>query len=87
MGVLHKDIKPSNILMVQDEQEKWFPKLTDFGIGILTDRSKLANYNITPAGFTGSNGMIHDSSRTGTRMYAPPESLSDKLIEVLGLRR
>jgi class 3 adenylate cyclase/tetratricopeptide (TPR) repeat protein len=74
VAVLHKDIKPSNVLMVQDETEEWYPRLTDFGIGTLTDRSKLADHNITAAGFTASGLTLSESYRTGTQMYAPPES-------------
>jgi hypothetical protein len=84
VGVLHKDIKPSNVLMVTDAADDTYPRLTDFGIGILTDRARLDQFNITAAGFTASNISVNDSSRTGTRMYAPPESLADKPHTVQG---
>src|SRR5213078_2518105 len=73
VGVLHKDIKPSNILI--DESHGTRPVLTDFGIGILSDRSRLQAHAVTETGFT--QITQNDSSRTGTRMYAPPESLQD----------
>jgi serine/threonine-protein kinase len=84
IAILHKDIKPANVLMVQDEAGEWYPRLTDFGIGILTDRSRLLDHNITADGFTASNLTLNDSSRTGTRMYSPPESLSSKPHTVQG---
>jgi serine/threonine protein kinase/class 3 adenylate cyclase len=84
VGILHKDIKPSNVLMVVDDNGSVYPRLTDFGIGILTDRSRLAHYNITEIGFTASNLTVNDSSRTGTRMYSPPESQLEKPHTVQG---
>src|SRR5258706_6418962 len=84
VGILHKDIKPSNVLMVQDFEEAFYPRLTDFGIGILTDRSRLGAYNITMTGFTSSTITMNESSRSGTQMYAPPESLAGKPHSVQG---
>jgi WD40 repeat protein/class 3 adenylate cyclase len=83
-GILHKDIKPSNVLMEQDANGEYFPRLSDFGIGILTDRGRLKDLNITAAGFTHSNLTLNDSSRTGTRMYTPPECLADKPHTIQG---
>ena len=84
VGILHKDIKPSNVLMMVDTDGWFYPRLSDFGIGILTDRSRLASFNITAIGFTALNIEINDSSRTGTRMYSPPESLLDRPHTVQG---
>lgn len=84
VGILHKDIKPSNVMMGQDADGTVYPRLTDFGIGILTDRDRLKHFNITAAGFTASNITMDDSSRTGTRMYSPPESMSGKPHTVQG---
>lgn len=73
VNVVHKDLKPSNILIrLTGENPK--PVVADFGIGVLTDTSVLLQNNIT---FTGGINTLfsNDSSRTGTRLYAPPESL------------
>ncbi len=83
VGVLHKDLKPSNILM-RDDGQGAYPVITDFGIGILTDRSLLAQHDITVAGFTQSAITENESSRTGTRLYAPPESLLNQPFTVQG---
>jgi serine/threonine protein kinase/class 3 adenylate cyclase len=84
VGVLHKDIKPSNILMSQSSGGEPQAKLADFGIGMLAEPGRLGQYNITEAGFTASNISIAESSRTGTRMYAPPESLTDVPFTIQG---
>jgi serine/threonine-protein kinase len=83
VGVLHKDLKPSNILM-RDDGQGFYPCITDFGIGILTDRSQLEKHDITTVGFTQSDLTENESSRTGTRLYAPPESLLNKPFTVQG---
>jgi class 3 adenylate cyclase/serine/threonine protein kinase len=75
-GVLHKDIKPSNILIHTERDGRLQPRLADFGIGLLADRSQLAARQITESGFTVVTE--DDSSRTGTRLYAPPELLEGK---------
>ena len=81
VGILHKDIKPANILIYEDEFGVARPRLSDFGIGMLTDKSQLAQRNITLAGFTDA---VDDEITTGTRMYAPPELLAGKPFTVLG---
>jgi len=75
VGILHKDIKPANILIYYDDNDRPRPRLADFGIGELVDRSRLDSGNITSAGFTKSIEQPHASGTTGTQMYLPPESL------------
>lgn len=84
VGVLHKDIKPSNILIYRGTDGEVLPRLTDFGIGELTDPSQLANRNITMVSMTSSLITGNESSRTGTRMYSPPEMLMGKPFTIQG---
>jgi hypothetical protein len=71
--IIHKDLKPSNIFMRQDSAGRWQPLLADFGIGAVADRAELEKRGITVAGWTQSL-VEPGSSRTGTRMYQPPEA-------------
>jgi class 3 adenylate cyclase/tetratricopeptide (TPR) repeat protein len=82
IGIIHKDIKPSNILITGTGNGAR-AKLGDFGIGVLSELSRLIEQNITVAGFT---GMLHDddSSRTGTRLYSAPEYLAGAAASVQG---
>ena len=75
VGVLHKDIKPSNILMTEDESGAPRIKLTDFGIGLLTDQDRLAQAGITAVEFT---ALTDEGSGSGTRLYMAPELLEGK---------
>ncbi|HTL27670.1 MAG TPA: protein kinase, partial [Tepidisphaeraceae bacterium] len=77
VGVLHKDIKPSNILMHVEPDGTLRPQLSDFGIGQLTDKGQLAARQITELGFT-MMGDHSSSGHSGTRIYEPPETLSGK---------
>ena len=73
VGIIHKDLKPTNVLMRQGPDRRWQPILADFGIGAVADRSQLKRWGITESGFTHTL-LEPGSSRTGTRMYQPPEA-------------
>ena len=72
-GVLHKDLKPANVLM-SGSAEEWQVKLVDFGSGALLEPSRLGALGITNLGFTET--MNGNSGLTGTLMYLPPEVLA-----------
>jgi WD40 repeat protein/class 3 adenylate cyclase/tRNA A-37 threonylcarbamoyl transferase component Bud32 len=79
VGVLHKDLKPSNILIYTDDAGKPRARLTDFGVGLLTDRYQLVEKGIAATGLTETlETASSDSSRSGTRLYTPPEVLEGK---------
>ncbi len=79
VGILHKDIKPSNVLIANSEGNVPQAVLTDFGIGYLTDRHLLAEKGITATGLTEAiDGSSGSSSGAGTRMYMAPELIEGK---------
>ncbi|TNE51014.1 MAG: hypothetical protein EP343_06135 [Deltaproteobacteria bacterium] len=60
-GVVHRDLKPQNILLHQNDEGVLFPKLTDFGIAKLLDAA-----SVTKTG-----------SMVGTLHYMSPEQVSE----------
>lgn len=71
MGVLHKDLKPSNILMTNSSKELR-PVLTDFGSSHLMQSKVLNDMGISPLGLS----MTFDSAPSNqgtTLMYLAPE--------------
>jgi eukaryotic-like serine/threonine-protein kinase len=74
-GVLHKDIKPANLLIATGANGEPKVKVADFGSGALLDISQLGALGITNAGFTQSSES-GSSPLTGTVLYIAPEVLS-----------
>lgn len=75
IGVLHKDLKPGNILITEGPDHKWQAKVADFGSGSLTEPARLRELGITNLGFTQT--MTSESQAvTGTLMYMAPEVLA-----------
>jgi serine/threonine protein kinase len=77
VGVLHKDVKPANVLMTSDGDGRVQIMLSDFGIGHVTEKQRLAEAGITVVGLTeGNEGGA--SPMGGTRLYMAPELLEGK---------
>jgi DNA-binding winged helix-turn-helix (wHTH) protein/serine/threonine protein kinase len=75
VGVLHKDLKPSNVLIAPAEADGspgWQTRLTDFGSGRVLDAADLARLGITEMGLTVTRGVMADSG-SGTLFYLAPE--------------
>ena len=78
VGVLHKDLKPGNVL-IDGERGAWVVKLTDFGSGRLLEPERLAELRLTALGLTqaADTGASNSRSASGsTLMYMAPELLS-----------
>lgn len=76
VGILHKDVKPENVLVEIDREGRPRPRLTDFGVGQLTERERLAAGGVTALGFTETLGAA--GAGAGTMGYLAPELLEGK---------
>jgi len=74
IGVLHKDIKPANVL-IAPQADGWQVRLTDFGSGRLLDPERLSELGITRMGLTVTTA-IGDTEATGTLLYLAPELIA-----------
>ncbi|HKW63276.1 MAG TPA: winged helix-turn-helix domain-containing protein [Candidatus Acidoferrum sp.] len=74
-GVVHKDLKPANILVTTAVNGGWQIKVVDFGSAVLTEPERLQALGITNLGLTQTAGP-QASSLTGTLLYLAPEVLS-----------
>src|SRR5713101_7811642 len=75
IGVLHKDLKPANILVVSGANGGRQIKIADFGSASLFDPSRLHALGITNLGFT-QTAALETGSLSGTLMYLAPEVLA-----------
>jgi DNA-binding winged helix-turn-helix (wHTH) protein/serine/threonine protein kinase len=76
IGVLHKDLKPANILVTPARPGPgWQVKIADFGSASLFDPTRLQALGITNLGFTRTTAA-DDDALTGTLMYLAPEVLA-----------
>ncbi len=73
VGVLHKDVKPGNVLIYTDLEGRPRARLTDFGIGLVTDESRLLAAGITVLSMTDLKAAEDPSPTGGTRLYMAPE--------------
>jgi len=78
VGVLHKDIKPSNIMITETGARPRI-RMIDFGIGAVSDRNLLDIKGITATGLTEVEiSSDYASSMAGTRLYMAPELIEGK---------
>jgi DNA-binding winged helix-turn-helix (wHTH) protein len=72
VGVLHKDLKPSNVLVVAEPDAPPRIKLCDFGSGGVLDAARFGDLGITRLGFTAT--IVAQETTSGTPLYLPPEA-------------
>ena len=77
VGVLHKDLKPANVLVTRLAGGADQIKIADFGSALLLDPSQLEALGITRLGLTQTAAM-ESSSFSGTLLYLAPEIFSGK---------
>jgi non-specific serine/threonine protein kinase len=75
VGVMHKDLKPSNLLIEPDEGG-WLVRLTDFGCGRMMDPQQIEALGMTRLGAT---LPALGETQSGTLLYMPPEVLAGHL--------
>jgi len=80
VGVLHKDLKPSNILVRLSSESVPQLVLADFGSGGILDAARLERLGITRMGFTKTLTAMEGNS--GTPLYLPPEVLTGQPFTV-----
>jgi non-specific serine/threonine protein kinase len=72
VGVLHRDLKPTNILVAPRSGGGWQVRVGDFGSGRLLEPGMLQELNISQFGLALTQGLSADS-RSGTPLYLAPE--------------
>lgn len=82
IGVLHKDLKPANVL-IAPEGSGWRTRLTDFGSSQLLEPARLAGLGVTRLGLSMSGGAA-DGAAGGTALYLAPELIAGAPPTVAG---
>ena len=75
VGVLHNDLKPSNILFMESDSaaERWQIRVVDFGIAIISDFARLHDLDLTDHGEFADSATPRQTSSRGTALYLAPE--------------
>lgn len=82
VGVLHKDVKPQNVLITRDREGRPHARLADFGVGLVLDQDSLvAAEGLRGLGFTGTLANT-EAQASGTLGYLAPELIEGKAASI-----
>ncbi len=72
VGILHNDLKPTNILITPSAKDlsRWQMKIGDFGVAWLSDPGRIAKLDVTIQGFSGNGFGVN---LVGSALYLAPE--------------
>lgn len=78
VGVIHKDVKPGNILIGNEPGRGIQARLADFGIGLVIVPELAERLDIHMTGWEKTDLGYDLGSRTGTRLYTAPELVAGR---------
>lgn len=78
VGVIHKDVKPGNILIGNEPGRGIQARLADFGIGLVIAPELAERLDIHLTGWEKTDLGYDLGSRTGTRLYTAPELVAGR---------
>ena len=78
VGVIHKDVKPGNILIGNEPGRGIQARLADFGIGLVIAPELAERLDIHMTGWEKTDLGYDLGSRTGTRLYTAPELVAGR---------
>jgi len=81
VGVLHKDIKPANVLVAPRGEQSWHVRVADFGSAWLLEPGRLQALGITQ-NWTSSPQPGFSQSASGTALYLAPELIAGQMPTV-----